>query len=93
MPTGLCIIIEQIASSKTIPRTCGGFNGPLIPTLFPKNHCLSQRKNEVNALAERRERERPSGPPRGGILTGIIHHQSPEDLENTPFFAHQDWYE
>ncbi len=80
MPTGLCIIIEQIASSKTIPRTCGGFNGPRIPTLFPKNHCLSQRKNEVNALAERRERERPSGPPRGGLLTGIIHHQSTAGL-------------
>ncbi len=92
MPTGLCIKIEQSASSKTIPRTCEGFSGPLIPTLFPKNHCLSQRRNEVSALAERRERESPSGPPKGGVLTGIIDHQLIQELYNTPSFS-QCWYE
>lgn len=67
--------------------TCEGRNGPDIPTLEPRNHCLLHRRKVVRPLAEIRDLERPNGPPSGGIPTGILslilsfqmnrsHHQS-----------------
>ena len=52
--------------------TCEGLKGPEIPTLDPRNHCRLQRRKVVSPLAEIRDRERPNGPPRGGIPTGIF---------------------
>jgi len=59
-----------------------GLTGPDKPCLVRWNHCLEHLSQDTNPLAERRILLRPTGPPSGGIPTGmkgigmLLKHQS-----------------
>ena len=62
----------QRASSMTMPRTWPIDLGDEMPTFRVRYHCRVQRKYVVSPDADSRERLLPSGPPFGGVPTGIL---------------------
>ena len=56
----------------TIPRTCPIVFGDEIPTFRFRYHWRVQRRYVVSPEADSRERLLPSGPPFGGVPTGIF---------------------
>lgn len=94
---GLFINISQKQSSITIPRTCEVLRGPDKPSFEPRNHCFLHLRKVVSPLAEIRERDLPSGPPKGGFPNGIkspISYQKNSNLQNfaVPYLFYFHFY-